>query len=106
MQYSDEFPSLENYFNWFKDDLKEELQYTGLKDKNSVEIYEGDIIEWYNEEDIKNKRIVIYEPCAFYAQSIETKNMSLLYGYDNDLKINQNCHIEVIGNIYENKEET
>ena len=70
-------------------------QYTGLKDKNGKEIYEGDIVKIiFKEKDIGK---VIYEHNGF---TIDVMNMNRTYGRVSFV----NNFMEVIGNIHDNPE--
>ena len=79
-------------------DLKyiELMQYTGLKDKNNKEIYEGDILfESFGERYYK----VVFENGSFRA---EFEGDFDEYSFDLIDVVAQGC--EIIGNIYENPE--
>ena len=72
-------------------------QYTGLKDKNGKEIYEGDIVKVFTSKKWRIG-IIIYEHSGFTIDV--TNNKELKYGRTS---IIENL-TEVIGNIYDNPE--
>jgi len=77
-----------------KFDDVELMQYTGLKDKNNKEIYEGDIIVLHGS---KYKVIFKTEGARFVLRNDE---FELEITFIN----NNNERMEIIGNIYENPE--
>ena len=76
------------------------MQFTGLHDKNSREIYEGDIVKSQDclYEDVGRWKIVWAEEEGGYWLADDMLHCALAVSEV------QSLHLEVIGNIYENPE--
>ena len=89
-------------------------QYTGLKDKNGKEIYEGDIVEWVffyeklgaymgvKECDTIVKGIIRWRQGGFVLEIIENDFENAGYYSISALYTDTEADVEVIGNIHSN----
>ena len=91
--YDSEFPGLD-----YPDSIL--MEYTGLKDKNGKEIYEGDILSGYYQDSLDYVEGVF--TCSFESGCFV---IGLPKGYHPCLcDVFPESQLEIIGNIYENPE--
>ncbi len=94
--------SIEKTINgeWYRNeslDRVQLVQYTGLKDNNGVEIYEGDIVD-HSDGEYSFRGIVVYSPFGWYVESTED---NIAFEHFSG-EINKTSDCSVVGNMFEN----
>ena len=90
---------------WYRVILETVGQYTGLKDKNGVKIYENDILKFLNkysdDEPVSRSKVYIFNgtPFCIDVETGEYDVTTLAWAMEHNIE-----DVEVIGNIYDNPE--
>lgn len=110
MLYFDSFEEIVDWQGWDEWKLENSpmrsvdyMQYTGLKDKNGKEIYEGDILEFstfdYNGADTQHIGVVYWCDGEFLVDGTQKGDDDEVFSLS---WVFQDSELEVIGNKFEN----
>ena len=103
--FEDSYDSIDNTVHDIKN--VELIQFTGLKDKNGKEIYEGSILSYtvfdMNDNDTQFIGVVNWFGAGFIATQIPDSRHNGEYGIELYWIHNQDMELEIIGNKFEHK---
>lgn len=84
------------------------MQYTGLKDKNGKEIYEGDIVRYWQTRVVMSEKgdigVIDVQGGGFVVKTDHWMKVGDMGIEQRELIYINGLPVEVIGNIYENPE--
>lgn len=83
------------------------MQYTGIRDKNGREIYEGDIVGWKSSshnKELHGKQVIEWKALAYHEGGMDGYCVMMKVGFVHAFHFAAEGTVEVIGNIYETPE--